>query len=144
MVKRKRLGIVAIATLLAAVTGACGNDDSIDSAAARRYAIDHLTARAGSTSRITFYESVNELLPSVSFRVDSQPPKPLVAAVVVGKVIAVEPGRGFVVDGVDGIDGRAVDFSDPKALWRTVHLTIAVQERLGQDERRETVKVGLR
>jgi len=138
----RRLLLVAAALSLGAA-GACSGGDGSDEGASRGYVLDQLAARAGSTSRITFYDSIDELLPSVSFQVDSQPPRPLVAGVVVGRVTDVDAGRGFVSDGADAAGGRPVDISDPNAVWRTVHLIVDVDERIGSAEPRESIKVGL-
>jgi len=59
-------------------------------------------------------------------------------------VLDVAEGSGFVIDGDDAHDGRAVDFDHGKAIWRTVHLSVAVDEDFGKHSwAGRTVSVGL-
>lgn len=143
MLERNRSAVAVALAMAALVTPACGRSDPRDLAATRSYAIEQVAGRAGGQSRIRLYRSVDELLPNVRFGVDDEPAKPITEMVVVGRITRVEPGRGFVVDGADAPGGRVVDFSDPTALWRTLHLTVSVTERLGTEPPPPTITVGL-
>lgn len=63
--------------------------------------------------------------------------------VVAGRITDVTPGYGFVVDDYDNATGTPTKFDHPDALWRTAHLTVAVDRQLGAgDAVGDTVVVG--
>ncbi len=131
-----------------AVLAGCGNGstevDAGASAASRQYAIDHLVARASAGFRgRPVYQAATELLPNVKFQVDGGAPEPLAEAVVVGEITDAAPGRSQVLFGEDEPDLAMVEFENPRAIARTVHLTVAVDERIGPTEVGDSVGVGL-
>lgn len=73
------------------------------------------------------FNSLTGLLENTEYKVGDASPRPLTEAVIVGRVVDVEPGRGFRVDGDDAPDGIETDFDDPDALWRTVHASVRVE-----------------
>jgi hypothetical protein len=86
-----------------------------------------LKARQGATGRVQPFTSLTGLLENVDYRMPGRPTGPLTEAVVVGEVVDVEPGRGFRVEGDDAPGGIETDFDDPRALWRTVHVSVAAE-----------------
>ncbi len=64
--------------------------------------------------------------------------KPLTPLVVVGRIVSVRPGRawraGDESEDAGGSDREAVLFTDPTAVWKTVHATVAVEEVLGAED----------
>jgi hypothetical protein len=101
--------------------------------------------------RIGDYSDITALLPNVIYKRDGQA-KTAADRVLNGKVVAVEPGRAF--DDFDEGPGaeqtkdtprhQELDFDDPAADWRTVHLTVDVLEQIGHSsDTSETVRVGL-
>jgi len=64
--------------------------------------------------------------------------KPLTPLVVVGRIVSVHPGRAWRAgderEDADGSDREAVPFTDPTAVWKTVHATVAVEEVLGAED----------
>lgn len=68
--------------------------------------------------------------------------RPLTEAVVLGRVVAVEPGRGFWISGEDAPDGIETTFQDPRALWRTVHVHVDVQSVLSGSVPGDRIVVG--
>lgn len=119
---------------------------------ALKYAQESIQGRTASAMEARVpYRSLDELLGNVSFSLDGVPAKPITDLVVVGHVVAAEPGLGFVPRGsipdtagrVVG-DGVSVPFDDPRALWRTQHLTVQVDETLsGAVKPGQAITVGL-
>lgn len=76
-----------------------------------------------------------ESLPNVRHTMDaSASGQPLSDSVVLGRIVAVVRDRGFIESGQPGTAGRpgavATAYEDPAASWRTVRLTIEVDEAL--------------
>lgn len=90
------------------------------------------------------YDTADDLLLNVNAYSDHSGSRRAYSdSVVVGKVIAVGPGSGFIVpEGDKGVD-QAIDYDDPSADWRTVHLTVEVSEALGQATGTDSVSVGM-
>ena len=85
------------------------------------------------SSGVPWYRSVDELMPNVSWTADDgtvgyQPADTL----VIGRVTAIEEGKGYIgrPEGAmeDGKDADLVAFDDPNVSWRTLHLTVGVEE----------------
>lgn len=139
---RGRRTVVAVAVFASAAT-ACGDGDAVDEAA-RSAAIEHLQGRTQVGDRIVWYQSYEEVLPNVSFRVDDEAPQRLSDVVVVGEVVRVEDGRAFDAGVEDGPGGEPAEFDDPRARWRTLHLEVEVDEAMSRAaDVGETVTVGL-
>lgn len=66
-------------------------------------------------------------------------PHPLTPLVVVGRVVDVEAGMAWGAMG----DGNQLPFDDPRALWKSVHAVVVVDEVLGDvdDESPEQVLI---
>lgn len=107
------------------------------------YTTSHLQSRADSVAAITWYRSLDEALTNRRYRALGEIDRQVSDVVVKGRVIAVAPGAGFAVDGDDAPDGRRVAFNDKEALWRTVHLTVKVDQVLSGRFSAPTVAVGL-
>ena len=89
------------------------------------------------------FDSLDDLLANTLYERPGERPRPLTEAVVVGRVVRVEPGRGFTVEGDDAERGTETDFSDASARWRTVHAVVEVESVLSGDGSLDTVVVGL-
>ena len=89
------------------------------------------------------FDSLDDLLENTLYARPGEEPRPLTEAVVVGRVVRVEPGRGFRAEGDDAERGTETDFSDPRAQWRTVHAVVEVESVVSGNVSRDTVVVGL-
>lgn len=89
------------------------------------------------------FENLSELLGNHLYKVGDKPAAPLTAAVVTGRFLSLEPGRGFTVAGSDAPDGTPVDFDSPDALWRTMHGRFAVDHVITGHHPGWEVTVGL-
>jgi hypothetical protein len=144
----------ALSCALAVFAIGCGSGQGTtpaESAHARAYVIDHIKARMNSAEWLPpLYRSAADLLGNVQFADGGDGrPKALTQAVVVGRVTDVQPGFGFAdpASGVEGrrfYDGIMVPFDSKDALWRTVHLTLDVDEVLsGIPTDTEQIRIGL-
>jgi len=130
----------ALAVVFASIAVGCGSssDDATHASSdhARAYVIDHLKTRLSAFTRLRpVYQSADELLSNVRYVQGDRPARALTDVVVVGTIRDVRPGYGFAdpSTGAKGElvgDGVQVPFNSPDALWRTVHLTIDVDEVL--------------
>ncbi len=109
------------------------------------YLSDAMRSRAAdSGAQIRAHKTVQDLLPNVAVSRSGRPAEPMTDATVLGRVVNVSKGVGFSVDGEDAPGGTATSFDDPKALWRTVHLTVEVDDDFGQGKwNAATLPVGL-
>jgi hypothetical protein len=89
--------------------------------------------RSGQQLWFPWYRSVDELMPNVSWTADDgtvgyQPAD----ALVIGRITSIEEGRGYIgrpEEAIeDGKDADVVAFDDPGVSWRTLHLTVSVEE----------------
>lgn len=143
--------------LVLAVLSGCGSPEpeygsAAVATAASAYASDVMLARLAASSRAPSpWRSLDELLGNVAFRTDGGPARPLTDLAVVGPVVAVDEGYGFVpiergvapAGKVVG-DGAEVAFHDPRALWRTLHLRVRVEEVLSGDAKPgQEIEVGM-
>ncbi|MGH9021569.1 MAG: hypothetical protein ACRDV9_00455 [Acidimicrobiia bacterium] len=77
-------------------------------------------------------------------QIQYQPPgkstaAPITDQVIVGRIAEVTRGVGRAPDGGDG---KQVDFDDPKAISKTVHLTIAQEQTWPAASQRDNLEVG--
>jgi len=113
-------------------------EDSDEATAADSEAFDVLSssmqARQESVMRSFWYRSLAEAFPSAK---EPNLPGETTKAVVVGNVVDVAPGKAFTSPDNPGEDGNPesipIDFDDPSALWRTVHLTVRVNSVVDGD-----------
>jgi hypothetical protein len=127
---------VVAASSIAVGCGSSSNDDTTHASPdhARAYVIDHLKTRLSAFTRLRpVYRSADEVLGNVRYVQGDSPARALTDAVIVGAIRDVTPGYGFA-DPSTGAEGEMVGdavrvpFDSPEALWRTVHLTIDVDE----------------
>ena len=71
-----------------------------------------------------------ERLPNVLFAIDGAEPRPMGDGIIVGEVVDVQPGRGCVAE-EDDVGGREIAFDSPKAMWRTMSVTVSTTETWG-------------
>ncbi|WP_117208037.1 hypothetical protein [Allorhizocola rhizosphaerae] len=102
------------------------------------YLIDHLRSRSHATDAVWVETSFAEMLPSQSFSVNGAPAAPRGSGVVIGRITDVRAGRGFAHPD-DAPKSTQVDFNAPDALWRTVQVTLAVEEAWGKVAGQRTV-----
>lgn len=98
-------------------------------------ALEHaLQARVGALSYgPALYDDITDLLPNVRYKLPDGE-RALTDAFAFGKIVAVQPGAGFHVVNEDTGEALPVDFSDPRARWKTIHLTVQVLEEIGPGE----------
>lgn len=100
--------------------------------------------REHAVSRVAVERSLADLLPNRHFSIEGAAPEPLTAGVAIGVITDVAPGRAYVIEGDDAPGGTEVDFNDPKALWRTVDVTLELDKAHGNSLGRvSTVRFGL-
>jgi hypothetical protein len=106
---------------------ACGGDSTSD-ADDRAYAIETLTARSNGELRLRPYDTIDELLPNVSYRQAAGSARPLADGVVLGRIIETTPGQAFVNG---DRQSTPVAFDDERADWKTLHLVVEVTDTIG-------------
>lgn len=127
--------------LLVALLGACSGTELQVPIPASDEALGDLSAQMSKRSDLSahspyWHETLDELLPNVRWGSDGDEGFTRSDAIVIGKVVDVQKGSGFIplsediTDRPNG-DGERVDFDDQKALWRTVHVTMDVEESIG-------------
>lgn len=104
--------------------------------------MDALSARHDAASGGGPFDQVTDLLGNRLYRVGDGAAKPLTTAVVVGRFVNVEKGRGFTVQGNDAPSGQLTTFDDADALWRTIHATFEVESVVSGDAEPGPVRVG--
>jgi hypothetical protein len=119
-------GLLCLLTLGAWVTHS-DNETHADSA----YLFDHLRARSHSLDAIWFETSLGEMVPSQQFSVNGGPAASRTSGLVIGQVTEVRAGRGFSHKD-DAPSSTEVGFNSPHALWRTIEVTIAVEQAWGR------------
>jgi hypothetical protein len=105
--------------------------------------LKHLENRHEAGTRVQPYDSLVDLLGNVTYRMPGQPTGPMTDAVVVGSVSDVQPGLGFYVEGDDGPTGIETDYDDPRSLWKTVHVTLDVENVVSGEVQEDSVVVGV-
>lgn len=91
--------------------------------------LDFYAARHETATRIAPERGLADLLPNQHFAIDGAAPAPLSSGVVIGTILNVEPGRGYVVEGDDAPTGQEVEFANPNALWRTISVELEVERQ---------------
>jgi hypothetical protein len=127
MTKRTAL---AITLALTALGGGCSDDaaPSTGAAEARAAFVDVLAARSDSVGG-GVPRTLEEHLPNVALQPPSGEPVPLPILVVIGEVTDVQPGRAFRdAPPNSGESATEVDFDDPTASSRTLHLEVRVDD----------------
>jgi hypothetical protein len=126
-------GIILVGSLTACGGGSRNAEDD------RACAINMLTARSSAALRLHRYDTVDELLPNVSYRPPSGEAGPITDAVVIGRIVDTSVGRAFV----NG-DRRStpVAFDDASADWKTLHLVVDVSDTIGGPAH-DRIRVGL-
>lgn len=89
---------------------------------------DFLRARYDALSTDTAYRTVLEALPNVVFTFRDGSTASATDLAVVGSFERLQPLDGFKDDG--SLDGRLVPFDDAEALWRSVLVTLSVDDVL--------------
>lgn len=123
-------GLVLMAVLAGCAPSGDGSQP-LTGPSAQQYLFDHLQARRAATEAVWVEQSFTDLLPNHLFRLDGAAAEPLVDGLVLGEVVGVEPGRGYLVSGDDAAAGTEGAFDDPDARWRTVDLTVHVGIDIG-------------
>lgn len=126
------------ATLLL-LAGCASATSGSDGSPGERTAVEPLTrdVRCWSHGFTINLDSYAEVLPNTLFAVgrSDDEPEPVTPLVVVGHVVEVSAGRAWA-PGPNSIssDGTEVPFDHPRALWKTVHAEVAVDEVLADPE----------
>lgn len=143
-VARTRLLYLTCCILLVVAAGACATDPAPDDHAAADppSVVEHLSSRHDAAARAHQFDSIDDLLGNVTYRMPGRPAAPLTDTVVVGSVSDVEPGLGFYVEGDDGPTGIETTYDDPRSLWKTVHVTLAVEKVVSGKVQDDSVVVG--
>jgi hypothetical protein len=130
----------ALGAMAVLVAGACSpSHDAPPHGDAGRFAFQQIEERAQAAVMLRPYRDISELLPNVLYERPGGKPEPIVAAVVVGHITAVTPGRAHVF----GESGRREVAFDQPAMARTLHLHVAVDEQIGSGDVPDRVTVGL-
>lgn len=148
--KRALHGVLAVSLLTASLIG-CGATRSAERsvvalkkpAADWMYVVDEMRKRDDIADRQVGYSSYWHLLPNVSTRRPGGSVAPISNRFVVGTVSNVSEGKAYRASGKGQQELR---FADPSADWRTVHMTVAVEEEVGTKQalgKSATVHVGL-
>ncbi len=124
--------VVATAGLLGLVAlGASVTRTDRASSADADYLFSHLHARSHSLDALWFESSFAEMLPSQRFSVNGGPEAGRTSALVIGRIADVRAGRGFAHKD-DVPSSTEVGFNSPHALWRTVEVTVTVEQAWGK------------
>lgn len=124
------IGVGVFLTLGAVVAAWATDSPSGHSHESSATVISHLRNRYEAVSGARPFNSLDDLLDNVRYSGPGRETRPMTEAVVVGEVTDVSRGMGFYVEGNDGPTGIETDFDDARVLWRTVHLTVDVEETL--------------
>lgn len=134
----RRAVVVAIALGLSAAStlAGCGEAPQQSTGAeARHYAFDVMAAGMRNATVLPMpYKNLSGALPNRLYDVtgSAAAPQSMTAAVIVGDVTSVTKGYGYYMPNGDAPSGTQTSFDDERALWRTVHATVAVDDVLGQ------------
>jgi hypothetical protein len=116
---------VLVSAVIVAVTG-CSQGATPDEVMAMYATREHNVAR------LAVEHSLADLLPNKTFSVDGSAQQQLAENVVVGVIAEVTEGSGYVIAGEDAPTGTLVPFSDRRAWWRTIDVTLNVEEAFGE------------
>jgi len=148
----KRAFAILLSIACVTSTSSCGDRTTVGASGEDlEYLAERQEARGSATSGRKAYDSIDDLLPNVSYVSTDGRRSEAVEAVVVGRVTSVAPGVGFEPrpegdverqPGTGDGDGDVVDFDDPNAMWRTVELKVTVDSVIAGDIKAESVDVG--
>lgn len=138
--KLKQLGVAAATLAAAAISIAAVSAWSAPGHvhSDSDYLFAHLQARSEAHDADWLESSMSELLPSHQFSVNGGPAVVRSSGVVIGRVTDVRAGKGFAHPD-DAPSSTMVDFNAKDALWRTVEVTVAVDEAWGKVAGQPTV-----
>jgi hypothetical protein len=81
------------------------------------------------------WRSLTEMLPTVTFNVADGPQMSASDVIVVGEVSSVERGRALIYDlKFDGTPPTKVPWDDPDAMYRSIEVTMSVNEIIGPSD----------
>ncbi|GIH02481.1 hypothetical protein Rhe02_05480 [Rhizocola hellebori] len=123
--------VVAAGLLGLVALGVSATPSDRDAAADSAYLFGHLHARSHSLDAMWFESSLAEMLPSQQFSVNGAPAASRTSALVIGQIADVRAGRGFSHKN-DAPSSTEVGFNSPQALWRTVEVTVSVEQAWGK------------
>lgn len=132
--------LVGLAFVLPACAGGAGGTQG--GAGRKSDVIVQMRARHDAAGGSRPFDSIGRLLSNTEYKMPGDPARPLTEAVVIGEVVDVVPGRGFRVEGNDAPGGLETEFDDPRALWRTVHVSVQVDTLLSGAVKESPVVVG--
>lgn len=146
--KRRLSRLAALAVALFFVGVACDSTGTasppVDTAEAVHWVTDYLRARSeGGLSLRPWYRTLDETLPNVDYVRPNGTVATLSDLTAVGRIVQVDQGRAFVVDGDDAPNGTEAKWDAKDARWFSVHATLAVERVIGSDERPDTVTFAL-
>jgi hypothetical protein len=106
-----------------------------------RHYVQEMFRAYGSSADMTegLYRTLDETLPNVKY-VRATGSSVVATHVVVGRIVDVEKGKGFRVEGGDAPDGAPGAFDDAQAKWWTVHATVKVEHAIASSTP-DTIKV---
>jgi hypothetical protein len=85
--------------------------------------------------RVYPWRSLSETLPTVTFNVADGPQMSASDVIAVGRVTSVVRGRALIYDqNYDGAPPTEVPFDDPSAMYRTIGVTMSVDETIGPSD----------
>lgn len=124
--------------------GAAPPGPAIDAAEAAHWVTEYLRERsdAGLSLR-PWYRTLDETLPNVDYLRPNGTIATLSDVAAVGRVVRVDKGRAFVVDGDDAPNGTEANWEAKGARWFSVHATLAVERVIGAGDGPETVTFAL-
>lgn len=110
------------------------------------YLFEYIQARTEAMSGQRTFDTVSDLLPNTKYTIGGQQ-RPLTERVVVGVVSDVTRGFGFLSSATTGDNPpEQVQFDDPMAQWKTIHLQVSAERELGGEREGKsptTAPVGL-
>ncbi|NUT35545.1 MAG: hypothetical protein HOV79_21035 [Hamadaea sp.] len=134
--KFRLAGVLAVAVVALSALGfvVAGDRHSHSDA---EYLFAHLRARSDAADAIWLENSLAETLPSRRFSVHGGAATAR-NGVVIGRITDVREGRGFSHKD-DAPSSTEVAFDSPDALWRTVEVTVTIEEAWGRGAGQKTV-----
>lgn len=148
----QRTKLWARAILSATVTGmfsaGCAADDppaeSQSSESSRAVLGTVVAGRSALVRRVVpGAETIYDLVPAESYEFLDGSRASLSNRVIVGSITDVERGVGFRATGEDGQGSEMLDFDDPTAMWKTIHLTVEVSKLLAGESSKNPIMVGI-
>jgi hypothetical protein len=118
----------------AAFVAGCGNSGTTAANSDSReadvsYVAERTQMRSQGAVASTLYRSLGEMLPNVRYVAGEEVLPTGVERVVLGRIVEVEAGYGYAMASSEG-GTTQIDFKDERAQWRTLRLTVAIDEEL--------------